>query len=143
LCWLPDLGRWAEVIVHFLKPGGTFYIVEGHPFTHVFYNEDDATDLKVTYSYFYTPEPTRWEPQGSYADRNAQVFNPSYEWTHSLGDILNALISAGLRIEFLHEFPYGGYSQFPFMEQDGDGRWRLKEHHNTIPLMFSLKATKE
>jgi 2-polyprenyl-3-methyl-5-hydroxy-6-metoxy-1,4-benzoquinol methylase len=32
LHWLRDLKRWAQVIAHFLKPGGFFYIVEDHPF---------------------------------------------------------------------------------------------------------------
>ena len=32
LVWLPDLKRWAEIVAHFLKPGGTFYIVEFHPY---------------------------------------------------------------------------------------------------------------
>ncbi|MEX1030715.1 MAG: class I SAM-dependent methyltransferase [Paenibacillaceae bacterium] len=35
----------------------------------------------------------------------AELLNPSNEWTHSLSDIINALISHGLKIEFLHEFP--------------------------------------
>jgi len=35
LCWLPDLARWAQVIAHFLKPGGTFYIVEEHPLANI------------------------------------------------------------------------------------------------------------
>ena len=76
----------------------------------------------------------------SYAFRNNKVSHPSYEWTHSIGDIINALISEGLRIEFLHEFPMSSYSQFPFMEQDKVGWWRVKG--DKIPLIFSLKATK-
>src|SRR5437763_6069989 len=32
LNWLPDIPRWGQVAAHFLKPGGTFYVVEGHPF---------------------------------------------------------------------------------------------------------------
>jgi 2-polyprenyl-3-methyl-5-hydroxy-6-metoxy-1,4-benzoquinol methylase len=32
LYWLSDLGRWAEIIAHFLKPGGVFYVQEIHPF---------------------------------------------------------------------------------------------------------------
>ncbi len=142
LCWLPDIGGWAKIVAHFLKPKGTFYIVEGHPFNNVFENERDTTDLKVSYSYFHSPQPTRWEPDGSYADRDAKVTNPSYEWTHGLGDIINALISAGLTIEFLHEFPYSGEEHYPFMEKGEDGWWRLKGNKETIPLMFSLKATK-
>jgi SAM-dependent methyltransferase len=30
--WLPDLPRWAEVVAHFVRPGGFFYIAEAHPF---------------------------------------------------------------------------------------------------------------
>jgi SAM-dependent methyltransferase len=141
LCWLPDLKGWAKIIAHFLKPGGTFYMVEGHPINNVFENERDTTHLKAKYSYFHSPEPTRWEPEGTYADKDAKITTPSYEWTHPLSDIINFLISAGLRIEFLHEFPYTCEDHYPFMEKGKDGWWRLKGKQ-TIPLMFSLKATK-
>jgi SAM-dependent methyltransferase len=141
LCWLSDLGRWGKTIAHFLKPGGVFYIVEFHPFANVFDNEDNATDLRVVYPYF-SREPFRWESDVSYADLSAPLqHRVTYEWFHSLGDILNALISAGLTIEFLHEFPVCAYRSFPFMEQGADGWWRLKGG-DTIPFMFSLKATK-
>ncbi len=142
LCWLPDLTGRAKIIARFLKPGGTFYIVEAHPINNVFENERDTTELKVRYSYFHSPKPTRWEPEGSYADKSAKVTNPTYEWTHPLGDIINSLISAGLRIDFLHEFPYMGEDHYPFMEKGKDGWWRLKGNKETIPLMFSIKAKK-
>lgn len=45
--WLPDLNRWAEVISHFLKPGGKLVFVEFHPFLWMF--NDDFT--KITYPY--------------------------------------------------------------------------------------------
>jgi SAM-dependent methyltransferase len=142
LCWLPDIRGWAKVIEHFLKPGGIFYIIEAHPFTNVFENESHTKELKLHHTYFYSTEPTRYEPDGSYADRTAKVVNPSYEWIHSLSDIINALISASLKIEFVHEFPYANYDVFPFMEQGEDKKWRLKGNKEIIPLMFSLKATK-
>ncbi len=142
LCWLPDIRKWAEVISHFLKPGGIFYIAEAHPFNAVFENERNTTHLKVRYSYFHAPQPTKWEGEGTYADKDAEVTNPTFEWTHPLSDVINALISAGLKIEFLHEFPYCGEDHFPFMEKGRDGWWRLKGGKETIPLMFSLKATK-
>jgi SAM-dependent methyltransferase len=142
LCWLPDIKGWAEVISYFLKPGGFFYIIESHPFCNIFENESYTKELKLHHTYFYSTEPTRYEPDGSYADRTANVVNPSYEWTHSLGNIINALISAGLKIEFLHEFPYANYDVFPFLEEGEDEKWRLKGKEEIIPLMFSLKATK-
>jgi SAM-dependent methyltransferase len=143
LCWLPDLNRWAEVIAHFLRPGGAFYIAEIHPFAMVFYDEDDAEDLEVFYPYFHTTEPLRFEEEGSYAAPEAQVVHKvTYEWQHGLGDVVNSLISAGLRIEFLHEFPYACERMFPFLRQDREGWWRLEGHPGSIPMTFSLKATK-
>ena len=140
LCWLPDLKRWGETIAHFLKPGGVFYIFEEHPFTVVFDNSAGVTELKVTQSYFHTAEPVAWEVKGSYTGEKTDRLHTSYEWTHSMGDIINALINAGLRIEFIHEFTLCSWRRFPFMEQDEGGWWRLKG--NKIPLTFSLKASK-
>ncbi len=142
LCWLPDIQKWANVISHFLKPGGIFYIIESHPICNVFENESYTTALKFNHTYFYSPQPTKYEPDGSYADRTAKVVNPSYEWTHSLSDIINAIIQAGLKIEFVHEFPYAHYDIFPFLEQAEDKKWRLPKNKELIPLMFSLRAIK-
>jgi SAM-dependent methyltransferase len=143
LSWLPDLSRWAEVIAHFLRPGGTFYIAETHPFALVFYDEDNAEGLEVFYPYFHATEPLRFEEEGSYAAPGAQVVHRvTYEWQHGLGDIINSLISAGLRIDFLHEFPCACYKMFPFLEQDENEWWRSKERDGSIPMTFSLKATK-
>ncbi len=140
LCWLPDLKKWAQVISHFLKPGGLFYVVEGHPFMTIFDDSKNATELKIIRSYFHTLEPEGYKPEGSYAVRNIKVSHKGYEWTHSLGDIINALIDTGLNIEFLHEFPVCCFQAQPFMKQDEAGWWRVKG--NNIPLTFSLKATK-
>jgi SAM-dependent methyltransferase len=140
LCWLPELTKWAEIIAHFLKPGGFFYIVEGHPFLYVFNTSQDATEFEVHDSYFHCDEPIRGEYEVDYAEPDAVVTGTSCEWTHSLGDIINALIQAGLRIDFLHEFPYICWKQLPFMHKDKDGWWRIKG--DKIPLIFSLKATK-
>ena len=31
ITWLPDIRRWAEIVAHFLKPGGALYLADGHP----------------------------------------------------------------------------------------------------------------
>ena len=140
LSWLPDLGRWAQVISHFLKPGGTFYMVEGHPIVDVF----DAK-LRPHFPYFHSPEPFEYLPdgiKGSYADPDTPVASANYQWQHSMADILNSLITSGLRIEFFHEFAHSTYEQLPFMERGEDGLWRLRDGENSVPLMFSLRAAK-
>ena len=143
LVWLPDLKRWAEVIAHFLNPGGFFYVVDSHPFGHVFYNEDDATDLRPYYKYSDpADDPIELAPGPTYTDGSPKLSSTTYEWNHSVGDILNSLISAGLTIEFFHEFHFAGYRALPMMEKGEDGWWRLKEGRDSVPLMFSLKATK-
>ncbi len=35
LTWLPDIGGWVEVVADCLAPGGTFYVANIHPFSHV------------------------------------------------------------------------------------------------------------
>ncbi len=143
ICWLPDLTRWAEVIGHFLKPGGTFYVAEIHPFSFVLDEHVGKNELRVVYPYFHATEPLQWESQGTYADRSARVEHArGYLWNHSLGDVLNALIGVGLRIEFVHEFPYCVCPLLPSMEQGPDGWWRLKHGDGTVPLLFSLRARK-
>jgi len=143
LCWLPDLPAWGRVIAHFLKPGGVFYIADGHPMANIFYNEPDATDLHVAYPYFHQEAPQGYACNGSYAtDPGVELHLTSYEWSHSLGDVVNALLDAGLRLQFLHEFPFGFYRHHPLMVQGEDERWRLPEHQESVPFIFSIRAIK-
>lgn len=142
LCWLPDLKKWANVISNFLKKGGIFYIVEGHPINNIFDNERETKKLKAKYSYFHSKDPMRWEAEGTYADRNAVITNPSFEWTHCMSDIINSLITAGLTIEFIHEFPYSSYDHYSFMDKNDNGWWYLENVEAKIPLTFSLCAKK-
>ena len=37
--WLPDLDKWAEIIAHYLAPGGIFYMAEFHPVVWMFDDE--------------------------------------------------------------------------------------------------------
>jgi SAM-dependent methyltransferase len=141
LHWLRDLRRWAQVIAHFLDPGGFFYIVEDHPFMRVF-SSDPVQGIKVDNPYFFTEEPYRAETTGSYATDFEGEKRSYYMWDHSLGEVINSLIEAGLWIEFLHEFPFALRAKFPTMVQGEDGYWRFTRQHNMVPLLFSLKASK-
>jgi SAM-dependent methyltransferase len=138
LCWLPDLKEWGRVISHFLKENGTFYIVEYHPIRGMF--DDDGN---INEPYFHKDEPLKYEGSGSYAEPNTSFKHVSYEWVHSLSDIVNALVDAGLQIEFLHEFPFSISGDCPFLVRAKDGLWYHKKNDIKIPLMFSIKARKE
>lgn len=142
LCWLPDLPAWAKVAAHFLKPGGVFHLIDAHPINNVFENERETTALDVRFSYFYEEVPRRGEGGEAYADRNEKVEKVSFQWTHGLGDIVNALIQAGLVIEHLNEFPFCFYDHYPFLKLSPDGWYRFKDGVQSIPLTFSIKACK-
>jgi hypothetical protein len=106
LPWLPDLDRWAKVVAHFLKPGGTFYMVEVHPVKRVLMPaRTDGTGKPVVHTYFSRPLPLPVAERGSYANPDADCLRTAYYWAHSLGEIGTALCAAGLRLRFLHEFP--------------------------------------
>ena len=145
IVWLPDLEEWAKIIVRHLKPGGFFYIREGHPFAYVFDDEPDEPILKVRYPYFQGKEPLRFQTDASYASAEGEKMEEktAYEWNHSLSKIINALIGVGLRIEYLHEFPYAAWKALPFMVEEAHEKWVLPEFKDSIPLSFSIKASKE
>lgn len=146
LGWLPDLGRWAEVIAHFLAPGGLFYIVEVHPVLLIFDDRRTEPSLGLRYPYFHGPEPVREEYRGCYSAPGAPITSVEHVWLHTLSDLIGALARAGLRIESFEEYPFLGWPFFPWMEQGADGWWRLPEDPRlpqgpgSLPLMFSLRA---
>jgi SAM-dependent methyltransferase len=141
LTWLPDLKRWARVISTLLKPGGLFYIREFHPFASIF-DDEDITGLSVKYPYFQGKSPLMFESEGSYASDAKTGMMKAYEWHHPISTIINVLIEEGLRVEYLHEFPFGSYKALPFMEEAEKGRWIVPSFSESIPLMFSLMAIK-
>ena len=146
LGWLPNIRRWADVVAHFVKPGGIFYITEIHPVAQVFDDEiavGAAGELHLRYPYWEHSEPLTFEVEGSYADRAAPTAGlVEHSWDHSLGEIVSALIDSGLRIELLHEFDFVDW-ELPWLTKGDDGRWRLPAGTaGQLPLFFSLRASK-
>lgn len=129
LIWLPDLGPWARTIASLLRPGGFVYVADQHPMTSAKYHR----------TYFPTG-PIRDDSPGTYADLTAPTEeNESYEWMHSMAEIVTSLADAGLRIDFLHEHPILVWQDRAEMVQDGDGMWRLPG--DPYPQSFSLRAS--
>jgi SAM-dependent methyltransferase len=142
LCWLPDLDRWARVAAHFLRPGGVFCLIEGHPFPLVFDDTRTDRDLRIGFPYFNPGEPLRIERRGSYAVPEADFQSLMYEWVHPLSEVLGALLRAGLRLESFEEYPYAAWPMFPWMEARADGMWEFPAGSVSLPLMFSVTASK-
>jgi len=136
--WIGDLKKWGEIIARYLKPGGVFYMVEFHPFWMML--DDDGVNLQ--YPYFNSTEPTKFKAEGNYADRDAEFTSDSYEWFHSMGEILTSLIDAGLTIEFLHEFPYSPTNSAHFLIEDSPGKYVIERYKGLVPLTYSVRARK-
>lgn len=145
LNWLPDLVAWAALVSRYLKPGGLFYLLDIHPVSQVFDYEITLAaqeDLKVRYGYFRDPEGMTF-PGGelSYAG-DAPIASASHEWQHSIGEVLTALLQAGLRLTSFVEYPVTLYKQFSGMVQGEDSLWRLPFDRDLLPLTFELTATR-
>ena len=129
--WLPDLRAWGKRIAQNLKSGGTFILVEYHPFL----------DIIDGYSYF------RRSPYiaagGTYADGGNQLNKEMVNWPHTLSDVINALIENDMELLEIQEYPFSPFNCFRGLKELERGRfYRSHNKHNT-PLVFSLVARKK
>ena len=137
LLWMMDLDAWAAVIYRLLKPGGKVHIFEGHPLDWVW--DTGAPDYRFDaqrggyfnqgiYGGEIWPRPFIEQREGL---QPGEVQAHDRQWT--LGQILNSLIRAGLRITFFDEYPLPFWNQFPEMAPEMLGR---------LPHTFSVMARK-
>jgi SAM-dependent methyltransferase len=143
LCWLGDLRRWARNAASRLREGGRFVVIDGHPFSVALAEQPFAGNaLLLSRDYLDRGTPDRCDEPGSYADAKATtVNNTTFEWNHSLADVANAMIEAGLVIEAIHEDPETFYRFHPALLPTDDGLWRLPDpHHGRYPLTFTMVA---
>ena len=139
LCWLPDLTAWGRTIAALLKPGGLFHLRDDHPMRGALVWDEGAGKLVVAYPYF-AAEPNVWDDEESYVPTHAPLTNtPTYEWSHSLSEVIGPLLAAGLTLEAFDEHRRADWSPFPPVVAVGDD-YVLAEHPERVPLTFSLAA---
>lgn len=143
LCWLPDLSEWARVICHFLTEKGIFFIREFHPVADIFDDEASGDELRIRYPYFNIGQPLHFRDQGSYAAPDSKEQFESYEWPHSISEIVNSLLRAGLELESINEYNYCNYQHRPFLSQNDKGQWVYEKLPEGMPLQFTIKAKRK
>lgn len=141
LCWLPDIGRWAEIVAALLKPGGFLYLAESHPAALVF---DDATAKSDgepgRFAPYFQHGPLVLDDPRDYADADARLQNSrTYEWSHGLGEIVSAIIASGLRLSWLHEHAAVPWRMYRELVPAEGGLYRWPDQP-WLPLAFSLRA---
>jgi SAM-dependent methyltransferase len=139
LVWLPSVTRWASVVASLLAPGGFVYLLEGHPFVQVL--EEAGESLVVAADYFDSSGLVEDYPF-TYTDGPRIAQTRSVQFQHSFGAIVTALASAGLRIEFVHEFDFDTFQRFPSLSTGADGRYRLPAGRPRVPILYSLRASR-
>jgi len=141
--WLPDIRGWARVVSELLRPGGVLHLHEGHP---VLWSLDDRDDdlLVVEYPYFETTEPVVIdEGPRTYTDGDTSTMThtETREWNHGLGEIVQAIIDAGLSLTMLHELTYCDWLALPnVMEIGEDDAAVLRDRPERLPLTYTLQA---
>ncbi len=94
LIWLGDIGAWAREAARLLRPGGHLFVYEGHPAVPLWTWDEDAPRIRGDRSYF-----ARSHVNDSFPARGA------VEWQHTLGQVVTAVIAAGLDLLSLAEYP--------------------------------------
>ena len=141
ICWIENLGAWMRCAAATLRPGGRLVLVEIHPLYAMV--EAAGEPLRLDFPYAFDG-PRRFDEPGSYADPDAPVqATAEVVYAHSLGEVVNAAIAAGLRIDALREHldtdldPRGN-----LLPPSVDGRHRLEVSGERLPILFTLIATR-
>ncbi len=133
--WLPDLKKWAAVVRHFLKKGGTFYIADFHPWLQMY----DWPTGQLAHDWFNT-RPIVEQLDGTYADPSADLHDTEVGWNHSFEETLGSLLGAGLRLVEMREFDHSLYPCFPGMREREPGKFVWGDFgERRLPHAFSLK----
>ncbi|ONI76700.1 hypothetical protein BWI15_05255 [Kribbella sp. ALI-6-A] len=130
ICWVPDLGQWAADLAERLTPRGVLVISEHHPLWEVLTVTGEET-LTVSGDYFTAARDGYADPAKApqiTRELDAQVQSRSYVW--NLGALASALLSAGLTIRSLQEFP------------EADMYAGLGDQAAHIPATYLLTATR-
>ncbi len=114
---------------------------DSHPVLNALdYDHDDA--LILTGSYFPTDQPIRCDDGTTYADDTIRLtHHVTYEWPHSLSEIIQSLLNAGLTLTSIAEHRTIPWQALRQLTSTPSG-WQLPEPSNRAPLTFSLTAAK-
>ncbi len=144
ICWLPDIGRWADTVARILRPGGRLFMRDGHPTLATLSDPRPDGLLVVEYPYFETGG-TVFVYDQSYAGTGTLAAPVSVGFNHGLGEIFTALTGAGLTVTALEEHrevPWNALGEAMIPSPDFAGEFVLAERRDRIPLTFTIQAAK-
>src|SRR5215831_11411445 len=134
----------ASAVAGLLRPGGRLFIREGHPMLWALQDSRDDNLLVVEYPYFERAEPLVFDDGGTYVETDA-VFthNRTHEWNHGLGEIITALMDAGMDLTGFTEHDSVPWEALPGqMERIEGDEWRLADRPWRLPHTYTLQAVR-
>jgi SAM-dependent methyltransferase len=144
LCWLPDVRRWAEVVARLLRPGGRLFLREGHPMLWSLALPRPDGLVVVDYPYFETGEGNAFVEAKTYVDHEGELDSPDcIEFNHGLGQIIGAVVQAGLSFQSFEEHDSAPWDFLPGATvADDQGEHRLKDRPARLAATYTLQAVK-
>jgi SAM-dependent methyltransferase len=138
--WIDDLRAWMRSATAALRGGGRLLLVDIHPLYGMV-----ASLEPFSLDFPYANDGGRsFDEPGSYANPDLEIAaTATIEYGHSLAEVVNAALEAGLKIQRLDEHleadfdPRGG-----ILTRDEDGRYRLRVDGERLPVLFALVAAK-
>jgi 2-polyprenyl-3-methyl-5-hydroxy-6-metoxy-1,4-benzoquinol methylase len=140
LPWLPSISGWAAIVAGLLRPGGRLYVRDAHPMLMAVQQAPDGA-IHVGLPYF-EGDAQHWVSELTYTDGPPITSPEQYEWNHGLGEIVQAVLDAGLLVAALREHTECEWQALPQMVEGTDGKFRLPEGQERLPLMFTLEAVR-
>ena len=147
LYWLDDFAMFGRIVARLLAPGGRLYIYEEHSLLPVWLEIEPTAYNPASgdIDYFHRDEPTSSVGLDD-VGLSGLGEKPSYEWQWTLGDFITGISQAGLRIEFLHEWPFvSSFKYWDWLEVRGNdpNTFHLPVNKPQLPLSFSLMARRD
>lgn len=140
LTWLDDLTRWGRQVAGLLRPGGVLYIRDGHPMLYAM--DESDLPLRVRNRYFANGTAQTWDDEGSYVAGVTTSRTRTYEWPHSMSEIITALLDAGLRLDLFREDKTLPWRWGSFMRVTPEGYVMPAELRDSVPLTYTLVASR-
>lgn len=141
ITWLQDLDRWAAQVAALLRPGGTFFIRDGHPALYAL--DENAPVLTTRYPYFGDGHAQQWDDESTYVGDGVVAHPRTYEWPHPLSEILGALLKAGLRLLHFDEGRTLPWQFSPRMIEVPDGYAWPEPERDLIPCTYTIIARRD